>query len=326
MRNRSLNTVSTIPDDADRVLVAVNPKAGRRSSHQLVGNLASLLKRCRLDVHVRSDLDQIADLAQEWHQAGTLRAVVGIGGDGTAAELTNRTNEGIPITLLACGTANVLAKHTGLCGRPHRLCETIMAGRTISFDVGRAGARLFLAMLGCGFDADVVGRVHEKRSSGRGGHISYLSYVKPILDSIRNYDYPAIRVRWNKQPDDREEEPNTLAKWVFIFNLPRYGWGLPLAPAATPHDGVLDLCAFERGSWWSGMYYAGAAHLGLHRRMGGCLTGRGQRFRIESDEPVSYQLDGDPGGILPVDVEILPGRLTLLVPASAPAARNETQR
>jgi diacylglycerol kinase (ATP) len=36
--------------------------------------------------------------------------------------------------------------------------------------------------------------------------------------------------------------------------------------------------------------------------------------RIESDVPVPYQLDGDPGGYLPLEIEVLPNRLTLIVP------------
>jgi diacylglycerol kinase family enzyme len=41
---------------------------------------------------------------------------------------------------------------------------------------------------------------------------------------------------------------------------------------------------------------------------------RVRRLRIESGEPVEYQVDGDPGGLLPVDVEVIPGRVTLVVP------------
>jgi diacylglycerol kinase (ATP) len=39
-----------------------------------------------------------------------------------------------------------------------------------------------------------------------------------------------------------------------------------------------------------------------------------RRVRITADVPVMYQLDGDPGGFLPLDIEILPQRLTMLVP------------
>ena len=40
-----------------------------------------------------------------------------------------------------------------------------------------------------------------------------------------------------------------------------------------------------------------------------------RRLRVTSEEEVPYQLDGDPGGVLPVDIETLPGRLTVVVPA-----------
>jgi diacylglycerol kinase (ATP) len=41
-----------------------------------------------------------------------------------------------------------------------------------------------------------------------------------------------------------------------------------------------------------------------------------RRLRIESNETVPYQLDGDPGGVLPLEIEVLPGRLTMIVPRS----------
>ncbi len=282
------------------------------------GHLAGLLRQHRLEVHVRQDLDEIADLANQWQEERVLRALVGIGGDGTAAELANRTNPRVPITLMACGTANLLSKHIGLCDRPEKLCETILAGRILRCDAARAGERLFLAMFGCGFDAEVVRRMHHWRSRRGAGHISYLSYLKPIWESLRIYDYPAIHIGRGDRALESEEHAIDAA-WVFIFNLPRYAWGLPLAPEAAPNDGLLDLCAFRRGSWWAGMQYLAAAQLGYHRRLSDCRIERGRRFRITSDRPVPYQLDGDPGGVLPVDVEVLPDRLTLLVPPCCPA-------
>ena len=42
---------------------------------------------------------------------------------------------------------------------------------------------------------------------------------------------------------------------------------------------------------------------------------RMRRLRVTAEEEVPYQLDGDPGGVLPVEIEALPGRLTLVVPA-----------
>jgi diacylglycerol kinase family enzyme len=103
---------------------------------------------------------------------------------------------------------------------------------------------------------------------------------------------------------------------LFGFNLPCYGGGLRIAPQACGSDGLLDLCAFRRGGVWHGLRYAGAVLLGRHQKMTDWTMGRVRRLRITSAASVPYQLDGDPAGFLPVEVEVLPGRLTLVVPAS----------
>lgn len=315
-----MHDTASLPPDADHVLISVNPKAGRRSAARRVDQLADLLGRQDLDVAIHTDLTEVSAEANRLHAEGRLRALVGIGGDGTAAELANRTNEGVPLTLLAAGTANLLSKHFGLSGKPERLCQTIADGNLLRIDAGRAAGRLFLVMVGCGFDADVVRRVHAHREANPGGaHIGYASYTKPILESIRSYGYPEIQVycgRPGEQPAEDQPSPVT-ARWVFVCNLPRYGWGLRVAPEAVPTDGLLDVCTFRRGSLFHGLRYTAAVQLGgWHRRLGDCVTRQARRLRITSDEPVAYQLDGDPGGVLPLDIEIEPRRVTLIVPAT----------
>ncbi len=309
-------TTGPFPPDANRVVVSVNPKAGRRSVVARVDQLIALLSERGMHVERFTDLGQVAETSARLFERGELRALVGIGGDGTAAALLNLTPPGLPITLLAAGTANLLAKHFRLSAKPEKLCQAIVAGRTRQVDAARAGERLFLVMLGCGFDAEVVEQVHAHReSSKKGAHISYFSYLRPIARSIRSYRYPELRVEWENngagEPPNREE---IRGRWLFVCNLPRYGWGLPMAPTAVPDDGALELVTFRRGSLFHGLRYVAVAQLGLHRCLGDCTIGRASKFRITSDEPVAYQLDGDPGGHLPVDVEVLPGRLTLVVP------------
>ena len=313
------STASVLSSEADHVLISVNPKAGRRSPAKRVDRLVELLEGRDFSVEVFTDLGKVSDRANRLHESGRLRALVGVGGDGTAAELVNRTEFGIPITLLAAGTANLLSKYLRLGGKPDRLCDVISGGHLLRLDAGLASGRLFLVMVSCGFDADVVGRVHAHREekSRKGGHIGYLTYIKPILDAIRSYKYPGIRVYCDELLDGPFSEDLTPidARWAFVFNLPCYGWGLPLTPDAVGTDGILDLCAFDGGSLFAGLRYVAGAQFGArHRRMADCQMGLGRRFRITSDEPVAYQLDGDPGGLLPLEVEVLPNRLTLVVP------------
>ena len=101
---------------------------------------------------------------------------------------------------------------------------------------------------------------------------------------------------------------------LFVFNLPCYGGGLRLAPQADGADGLLDVCGFRRGSLWHGLRYAAAVLFRLHQRLADVTTARVRRLRITAESEVRYQLDGDPGGVLPLDIEVLPGRLTMVLP------------
>lgn len=328
-----------VSPDADSVIISVNPKAGRRSPKEKIDRLVRALEQLEIRPTVMTDLVEVAQRANQLHEGGRLRALVGVGGDGTAAELVNRTEQGVPVALLPGGTANLLSRYLKWQGKPERLAKIIADGRLVKLDAGRASGRLFLVMISCGFDADVVKAVHTHReTNSRGGHISKASYIKPILDSIRTYRYPTIGVEslgGGDAPESKNGSPEIIdnARWLFAFNLPCYGAGtsflkgvvgLPLTPNADGADGLLDVCSMSGRSLFGGLKYVMAAQCGaMHQRLGDCTLSRAKKFRITSDEPVPYQLDGDPGGVLPVDVEVLPNRLTLVVPQDVQKRLNE---
>jgi diacylglycerol kinase family enzyme len=248
--------------------------------------------------------------ANQCHADGRLRALVGMGGDGTAAELINRTAEGVPLTLLPAGNSNLLARHFGLRNDPQFVCRTIAEGVLARFDAGRANGRLFSLMAGCGFDAEVVRRVHQRRR----GHLRQWAYFGSALRAIASYPFPEIRVHWEEE--DGGGEPLS-ARWLFAFNLPCYGGGFRIAPESDGSDGLLDVCAFGRGHLWHTLKLAAAVLLGRHQRLADWTWRRVRRSRLTSDGQVPYQLDGDPAGLLPLDLEVLPGRVTLVVPNGA---------
>ena len=322
--------------DSRHVIISVNPRAGPCSGDYTVEQLVELLTRHRYAVEVLTDIEKMAARAAASFAAGKLRTVVAAGGDGTAALVANRIPADAPLTVLPLGTENLLSKYVEIPQDARHVFHVIDNGGAVQLDAGRANGRLFLLMVGCGFDAEVVRRLHDERR----GHIHQLSYVKPILESIRSYQYPELRIYCldgdangdatgesvanaaQKQPDS--PAPIT-AKWAFVINLPRYAAGLQFAPHAVGTDGLLDVCTFKEGSLLAGLWYLTGIVLGQHESWSDCVRQRCTRLRIESDGPVPYQLDGDPGGFLPVEIEILPARLTLLVD-EAWATRNGFSR
>jgi len=308
------------------VIVSVNPKAGRKPPILCAEELCTHLRQKGFTTELLTDLDEVTERANALHTAGDLRALVGVGGDGTAAALVNRTLPGTPVTLLSAGTANLLAKHYRLPFQPAKLADMIENGIVRTLDAGLArtsdGERLFLVMVSCGFDAHVVNGVHLRREEryqkghAKGAHISYFSYTKPILNSLFRYRFPQMTVECLDQSVLGESAPTLSGiRWAFIFNINRYGWGLPLAPFARENDGMLDHVLFRGRTVLHGILYTALAQcFSLHRFLPKAELGQRTRYRITSTESVPFQLDGDPGGELPLDVEIVPNRFTFLVP------------
>jgi diacylglycerol kinase family enzyme len=316
-----------LPRSADQVLVSVNPVAGAGRARHTIQRLVERLERHGLSVEILNDLDIVTSRVAELQSQQRLRALVCAGGDGTVAELLNRTEPGVPMAILPLGTENLLERYLRRDRDQLPLDESIVAGKTHWLDVGRANGRLFTLMASCGFDAEVVRRLH----SARRGNITHLAYVRPILEAIRSYQYPLLRVYCGEEGSDTRV-PSTMieARWAFLFNLPSYARGLPIAPEAVATDGLLDLCTFQRGSLLSGLGYLWSVTRRRHSLRHDCHTRRVTTARIESDSPVPYQLDGDLGGMLPLEIQMVPRRLRILatrrdsMPGDETTARDNT--
>ncbi|MCA9178523.1 MAG: hypothetical protein KDB14_28880 [Planctomycetales bacterium] len=331
---KDASRISLARQDAQEVLLSVNPKAGARSGHDLVTALQSQLEKLGFRTRVITSPDELRQAAEDGLANETLRTVVCCGGDGTIAFVANATPPATPLSILPLGTENLFSKYLGIKPNAEQVAQTIAEGWMCRFDAGLATplaatpgddvkatpGRIFTLMAGVGFDAEVVRQVHENRT----GHIHHLTYAKPIWQTIRNYRYPELRVVPIDGEDTVVESGGSLldleglrAKWVFVANLPRYAGNLQIVPDADGLDGLLDVCTFKHGSLWRGVQYLGAVLLRRHRQWSSEVrTFRAAKLRIETvkNTPVSYQLDGDYGGQLPLEIEVLRERLTMLCP------------
>jgi len=269
------------------ILISVNPNSGSTDRTALVDDIRQRLVDANFDVDVLTDVTQVVKRAGQLSESGKLRTIVSAGGDGTASLLANRLPQGIPLAILPLGTENLLARHLAMSADAGQFVDVIINGRYQKMDAGSANGKLFLVMVGCGFDAHVVEKLHQNRK----GHISYWSWFRPVLSTLRRYRYPELQISVEHSPDEQaghgqpettEIQTNTSARWAFIFNAPRYAMNLPLLPEANPYDGALDLCSFRYGGLLRGAVYLVAVVLRKHRQW--CeteffSTRRGPRWR-----------------------------------------------
>ena len=87
----------------------------------------------------------------------------------------------------------------------------------------------------------------------------------------------------------------------------------PILPNARPDDGLLDVCLLPCRDQLELMKLFLHAAAGEHLHSEGAAYRSGKQIRIESPSPVPVQIDGDPGGHTPVEIDLLPFRLAFIV-------------
>lgn len=282
------------------MLIIFNPTAGRARRSRLAKALRVL--------RAGGAAVELAETLGPGH-AGRIAAdaaargaalVVAAGGDGTIAEVAggiagSRTQLG----LLPLGTANVLAHELAVPISPEAAATLLLTGRPVPIFPGLAryadgSARLFVQMLGAGFDAAVVHalRPEEKRRLGKG------AYVLESARQMTRYGFPRIAVALDG------EVPRDAAS-VIIGKGRFYAGRFRALPGASPLAPGFSVLVFRHGGV-SGAILAGAAlplHL-LHRVPGASLH-KASAIAL-SGEGISAQADGDAARELPVRVEDAP--------------------
>jgi diacylglycerol kinase family enzyme len=240
-------------------------------------------------------------------------------------DLVNRFPD-VPLAILPLGTENLLARHLGIPCDGRFVAELIARRWTRQIDVGLLNGRRFTLMVSAGFDADVVHRVHVRRQ----GNIRKSNYIQPILETLRSYRYPEMRVAVDGEGPSaatgvRRDESAASAgplfgRLVVVANLPEYALGLPVAGGAAGDDGLFDLRVFQRPSAFQMFRYLYKVARRQHEELADVQVARVRTVRIDSAVPVPIQCDGDPAGWTPAEISVLPGALTLMVPQPANAA------
>jgi diacylglycerol kinase (ATP) len=275
------------------MIVVFNPVAGRRRTSLLWRVLDVLVANgVRIDLAETHGPGHARSLARAAASAGA-PMVVAAGGDGTIAEVANGLL-GTPARLgvIPLGTANVLAHELALPFAPRAVAAALAFGRTRSLwpglACGAAEPRLFVQMLGVGFDAHVVHHLSAplKRTFGRG------AYVLQTLRELMRYRFVPIRLRL-----DGEE---TQAGSVIVSKGRLYGGRCVLAPEACAERPGFSVVLFDHVGPGAALLYGAALPFDLLGRAPGVRHVRALRIDFIGNKVAPVQADGDAAGCTPL--------------------------
>ncbi len=272
-----------------------------------------------LAVHETQRAHHATELAREAAEGGA-DLVVAVGGDGTIGEVASGLVGGrAAMGVLPVGTGNLWAHMLGLPVwspvYPSALMDAarvLVRGERRPIDLGKVGERYFILWSGVGFDAQIARNVEPHRDIRRTlGNLTYV--VTGVAQAL------AMRgTRMTVVVDGRAQRCRVLL--ILISNAQLYGPSLRVSPEAQLDDGLLDVCIFRGQNFLDVWRHFVLLLAGRHETSSHIEMLRGQRIQILGEKPMPVHLDGDPAGTTPVDIQVVPRAIELIVPPWAPAS------
>jgi len=299
----------------DRWTAIVNPAAGRGRARARLPRVLDALATADLDVELvlSADADDLVTLARGAFERG--RAVVACGGDGTVCALAGvAADDGGVLGILPLGSGNDFARQLDI---PRddlgAAIEVLRTGEVVQADLGRAhtadGATTwFTTVANTGFDA--VANAWANTVTWTSGTPLY---VLATLRTLAAYSPTPVRVT----VDDTTIE--TDAWLVAVGNTRTYASGMMITPAASVHDGLLDVCVVGPVSRIDFLRTFPSVFKGTHVAHPEVRTARGAHVTVEAlarAGAVDLWASGEHAGPLPARLEPVAGALAVVVPAT----------
>jgi diacylglycerol kinase (ATP) len=302
-----------------RYLVILNPASRRERAGRIWAR--SFPESGRAEVVLSRSPGHARELAAKAASDG-YDVVAAAGGDGTVNEVTNgivgsRTALGI----LPIGSVNVLAAELAIPRGLEKAWQVILEGESKAIDLGkvtgtssdRVQPRYFAQLAGVGLDARAIRGVSrtQKRIWGP------LAYVFAGLKAVAEAA-PQIRV----EVDGSEAVEGICA----IFGNGRYyGGPFTVLKDARVDDGLLDICLFKRGGYLNIFNYLVGVLRGAHTDFRDVWYLKGRRVKVTSTGDVPVEVDGELSGSVPVEIEVVPNALRVMVSRSVGSDNRDGQ-
>jgi YegS/Rv2252/BmrU family lipid kinase len=288
-----------------------NPVSGTADPDRELERIKELLStQFELDVQFTTEEVSADRLAQQAIDKGNFEIIIAAGGDGTLSEAARALGETtIPLGVIPRGTANAFASALAIPDTLDEACETILSGKTRRIDIGKCNGRLMTLLAGIGFEAETVEHASRNAKQRWGA----LAYLVSGIQQLRELELFEAEI----ETDDKIIKVSAGA--LTVANAAPPTSILAQGPAGILYDdGLLDITIISSNTWASAI--AASYHL-LQTGLRGDAAKRddigylrAKRVKITTEPPQKIVLDGEMIGNTPLEVECVPGGLTVIVP------------
>lgn len=303
--------------------VIVNP----RSAHQRTARDLPRLRSIIQSIHPEATFAETngpghaTELTRDALRDGVQRIVV-IGGDGTINEVVNgffdqESLEPLSPTaglgVITRGTGGDFRRTFNWSRDTHKCASIALTGEVQPTDVGHVAVtghdgsridRFFINVVSVGLGGIVAGRVNESKWIKRaGGRIAFLKVTASSLLTHRPHE---VTMSLDARPAERLTMRN-----IAICNGRFHGGGMQIAPDATTDDGLFDVVTIGGLSRVRMLALSHQIYAGTHLTASDVHHARARSVRVESDEPIPVEIDGETPGTTPMTITMRQGAIRL---------------
>ena len=266
-------------------------------------------------VHAAADGAALAAALDDAVAASPGLLVVG-GGDGTLGAAADRiAGTATVLGVLPLGTANDFARTLEVPSDLGAAVATLVDGRVVDVDLGRAGRRPVLNVASMGLSVQVTARL----TPGMKRRMGPLAYPAATALAYRRHQPFGVRLEFPDGDHPTLEVADVLQ--VAVGNGRHYGGGYTVAPGASLDDGTLDVTVIEKGRARDHVSIARLLKHGdlvEHERVHHRTTAR---VRVVTTPGVAVNLDGEVCEWTPLAFAVERNALRVVVPSASRAAR-----
>jgi len=314
-----------------KIAAIANPQAASGRVGRLLPQLAGRL-RARLGevtLRVTDSPEHATGIARELVEAG-VDLIIAIGGDGTINEVANGLlrddkplRDDVQLGIVPVGTGGDMRRSLGIPGDASQAIEILATGRPLTIDVGKASL--------AGHDDSMVRRYFVNLASfGIGGEVAArASNPFTMLGGKAGFLWATLRTVAEHRGRHVEIELDGSSEFLpfFISNVAvgngRYhGGGMQPCPKALLDDGLLDVTVIDYLKPFEVLRDIRVLYSGDVYRLPKVHRLEARRLRARSGQPTRVEVDGEALGRLPIEIEVLPRCLNVLLSPSSPHFRN----